>query len=126
MIAWQEPPPYVDYVVEAERLGRASTAAGICKAAGIVEIDLAAGEAEANAFQRRAVIARTWGPVVEAAFHRGMEIEREEFRLMSSIPEGLPASEHGERVDDLVEYLADRCGQLVADYPSMARFPAEE
>lgn len=125
MIVWQDPPPYVQYMAEAEEIGRMSYAAGICAGAGIIVADQKSVEEVANAFQRRAVIARVWGPVVESAVLQGIEAEKADFLIISEIPDGLSAEQEAARVDDVIDYLTDRCGRVVRDYPEVGQLAPE-
>lgn len=116
---WQEPPPFVQYMAEAEAVGRMTFAAGMCSASGVLATDERAVVTAVDAFQRRAVIARVWGPVVEQAYRDGIATERAEFALMNDVAESLSERDRDARVQDLTDYLVDRCGGLLRDFPDV-------
>ena len=123
MIAWQEPPPYVQFLSEAEAMGRAAHDAGVCAGMGIIVTTEARVQATGDEFIRRAVIARIDGRMLRQAIRRGSDAAEQEWEFMTDIPADLPAAQKATREQLLVEFAGDRCGGIVADYPGMADLP---
>lgn len=118
MIDWQEPPPFLQYMEEAETLGRMNYMAGFCESIGIVTVDRPALQELSADFDRRAIMDKTDGPVVVNAFREGAD--REKYAIETMMDFG-PADgpQYQRRYDQAVEYLGDACGDLVIDYPSV-------
>lgn len=125
MIYWQEPPPYVQFMTEAEDLGRFGFVAGVCTRMRLVEADPVAASAVGDDFQRRAIVARVWGPMVQQALQNGADQERRDFRVLADIPDTLPADEARRRAGHLEDYLVDRCGWILRTYPEAVSLPPE-
>ncbi len=118
MIDWQEPPPFLQYMEEAEKIGGMGYTAGICAGMGIITIDQPAMLEIADDFERRAILAKTDGPMLEAAFKAGDDRARANIETMLNVGEEASPG-HERRVDQAVEYLGDACGDLVIDYPAV-------
>lgn len=118
MIVWQDPPPYVQYMAEAEALGRAVYLGGFCTGLGIVVSDPVAMQDLADDFMRRSVIARTDGPVVDEAFRQGIERERTAVDLMMDFGPDDGSERRQRREDQASDYIGNGCAELTIDYPS--------
>lgn len=126
MIPFQEPPPYVQYMSEAENLGRMGYAAGVCIRFRLLAGDEASVTAAGDEFQRRAVIARTWGPLVEQAITNGAAQERREFAFIADIPDNLPEAEAARRRLALEDFLVERCGWVLRHFPDVVSLPPDD
>jgi hypothetical protein len=126
MIDLQEPPPFIQYVQEAEALGRASYLSGVCVGLGVLADDQRALADALDEFQRRAVIARTDGPLVDSAFQQGVEREKAAVALMADLgpADGSPRRQRQEA--QATEYFVTGCSDLVLDYPSVFRLVPDE
>lgn len=126
MIVWQDPPPYVQYMAEAEALGRASYLGGVCSGLGIIEGDGDKVAELADDFVRRAVMARTDVPMVESAIQQGIERERAAVELLLDFGPDDGSERRQRREDQAAEYFGARCADLTLNYPSAFSLPSDE
>lgn len=120
------PPPFLQYAEEAEALGRAAYLGGVCAGMGVVEGDQEAVVELFDDFQRRATLARTDGPVVEAALTQGLEREKAAITLMMEWGAD-DGSEHRQRRENqAAEYFGNNCAALVRNYPTAFKLPAKD
>jgi hypothetical protein len=126
MIDLQEPPPFIQYVQEAEALGRASYLGGVCVGLGVLADDQAALADALDDFQRRAVLARTDGPVVSAAFQQGIEREKSAVALMGDLGPADGSPRRQRREAQVIDYFVTGCSDLVLDYPDVFRLASDQ
>lgn len=117
-------PPITDWMQEAERLGRVSYNAGACAAFGMVDVTKEQVEREGNAFQRRAIVARTWSPVLLDAVSTGSDQAAAELEVMTAGFDDMPEAELQKRVVEIEDYLVDRCAEVVRVIPG-AKVPED-
>lgn len=125
MIDLQEPPPFIQYIEEAEALGRASYLSSVCVGIGVLADDRGALTDALDDFQRRTVLAQTDGPVVNAAFQRGIDREKQAVELMSDLGPADGSPRRRRREEQAIEYFAVGCSDLVLDYPDVFRLAPE-
>lgn len=113
-------PPYTQFYAEAERLGRASYFAGVCAEAELIRVTEDQVAREAEAFQRRAVVAGAWGPMVESAFHKGAAAAIAEVDIMTADLDALPEPDLQRRIVEIEDFLVDRCLQVIRTIPGAA------
>ena len=121
-----DPPPFLDYIEEAEALGRAGYMAGACVSLGIIEADGDALDELEQDFRRRAVLARTDGPIIEAAIQRGIERERAASTMMFDLGPDDGSARRLRREAQAVEYFGAGCADLALDYPSAFRMSGDD
>lgn len=126
LLAIQDPPPYVQFMEEGEALGRAAYMAGFCIAAGMITGDTSSLDEVADDFARRATIAGTEGPLLNAAIERGVEREKAAIALMMDLGPDDGSERRQRREDQAAEYLGNGCGDLVVDYPEAFSLAAED
>lgn len=114
----QSAPPYLQFMEEAEALGRASYMGGFCKGMGIVTSDQAAFQDIADDFIRRATIAQVDGPVLRAAIDAGIQRERQAIELMADLGPDDGSERRRRREDQAADYFGKGCADLTINYPS--------
>ncbi|KQW79743.1 hypothetical protein [Brevundimonas sp. Root1279] len=124
-LALQSAPPYLQFMEEAEALGRAAYLGGVCAGMGIVETDEGALQDLADDFIRRATIARTDGPVLDGALQSGIQREKEAVALMMDLGPDDGSARRRQREDQAAEYFGKGCADLTLDYPEAFKLPAE-
>lgn len=112
-----EPPPFLQFIEEAEALGRASYMGGICSALKIVESDAASVTALVDDFRRRAIMAKTDGPIVEDALTRGVEREKAASAVMIDFGPDDGSERRRRREDQAADYFGTACADLTINYP---------
>ena len=118
MIAWQDPPPYVQFMEEAREMGELSYAYGVCGALQVIEIDPAraqrAAEAAGDDLARRAIAAGALTELMLAAQNDGSDQAKADFRFMLAEP---PANETEAqailRENAIEDFLVDRCSRAL-------------
>lgn len=119
MIVWQEPPPFIQYMEEAETLGRASYLAGVCTGMNMISTDQPALQEMLGDFERRSVMARTDGPVLNNSFQAGVDRERAAVALMLDLGPDDGSEGRQRREDQAAEYIGNGCAELTLDYPEV-------
>lgn len=117
LLALQDPPPFVQYLEEAEALGRMSYMGGLCVGLGIVTGDEGKVDAAFEDFWRRATIAKTEGRLLGDAIQRGIDREKAASDLMSDLGPDDGSEQRRRRELQAIEYFGDGCGDLVINYP---------
>lgn len=125
MIAWQEPPPYIQYLSEAEQLGRMAVSAGHCAGMDVIESSSGQVEEVTDDFLRRAIIARVDVAMIHAAMNRGITAAEDEWKFMFDLPAGLTQSQRTAREERLVDFVGERCASVVIDYPAVGALREE-
>lgn len=117
LLAIQDPPPFIQYIEEAEALGRMSYLGGVCVGLGILTGDEDKVAAIAEDFWRRATIARTEGPLLSEAIERGSDREKAASDLMGDLGADDGSDQRRRRELQAIEYFGDGCADLVINYP---------
>lgn len=117
------PPPFLDYIEEASELGRASVMAGACSAMEIVEVDRAKLTELLEDFDRRAIIDRANGPVLNQALRTGAEREKQNLKTMMDLGADDGSERRLRREEQLTEYLGNGCADLAINYPAVFKLP---
>lgn len=125
MIDWQEPPPYVQFMTEAEAIGRASYLGGVCTAFGLVASSEADVEALVDDFLRRAIIAKVEGPMLAQAITDGSDREEAAVKVIMDLGPDDGSATRQRREAQLVEYFGNGCADLTIDYPDTFRWVAD-
>lgn len=117
MIAWQDPPPYIQFMEEAETISRVGVSAAACGAFGFVfheeQLRLLVQD-----FERRAIIAGADGPMLNASTTQAIETEGRRWRTMADL--GDPNGPDRERREQqAVDFAAERCAEVLVDYPNL-------
>lgn len=120
-----EPPPYLQYMEEAEALGRATYLGGVCAGMGIIEGDAVALQELVLDLHRRATIDKADGPMLSMALKRGQDREKEAVKLMMDVGPDDGSERRERREAQAVEYFGDGCARLTIDYPSAFTMPDE-
>lgn len=110
-----EPPPFIQYLEEAEALGRATYLAGACAGLGIIEFDRQAVEDLVDDFERRSIIAKTNGGLLNSAIERGIAVEKEAVARMTDLGPDDGSERRRRREAQAVEYFGDGCADLTLD-----------
>lgn len=118
MIIWQEPPPYVQYMQEAEALGRASYLAGVCTRFGVITADQDAMQEMVVDLYRRATIDRAEGPQLVEAVQSGSDRERAAVELMLDLGADDGSERRRQREARAGEYFGTGCADLTIKYPA--------
>lgn len=121
MIVWQDPPPYIQYIEEAEALGRAAYLGGACAGLGVLIRDQEAVADAIDDFSRRTVLAGTDGPLVDAAFQSGIDREKAAVALMLDLGPDDGSARRQRREEQVTEYFVNGCSDLVINYPGVFR-----
>lgn len=114
MIAWQEPPPYIEVMAEVEML--AATAGG-CQEVGYA-VSVPAGEAELRDLTRRSVIAGVNASWVGEAFQSAIQRQAADMDAMMP-PLGADEDENRRAMSQTRELLNSRCADAAARYPAI-------
>lgn len=114
----QSAPPYIQFMEEAEALGRASYMGGFCKGMGIVTSNQAAFQDIADDFIRRATIANVDGPVLRSTIDSGIDRERQAIELMADLGPDDGSERRRRREDQAADYFGKGCADLTINYPS--------
>lgn len=120
-----DPPPFIQYLEEAEALGRATFLAGVCEGLGVIKIDRDAVTVMLDAFEDRAIAAKTSGGLLVSAMDRGGAMEKEAHERLLDLGPKDDAQARRARAARLTEYFGDACGDLTVDYPEAFTLPAE-
>lgn len=124
MIVWQEPPAFIEYVGEAEKIGRMTYVAGVCAGMGLVSVDQPGFVEITEDFKRRSILAKTDGPILDGAFQVGVDREKANVETMLNVgEEGSPG--YARRRAQAVEYFGNACSDLVIDYPAVFEMAAD-
>lgn len=121
-----EPPPHLQYMEEAEALGRATYLGGVCAGMGIIQGDAAALQELVLDLHWRATIDKAEGPMLSMALQRGTEREREAVKLMMDVGPDDGSERRQRREAQAVEYFGDGCAELTLDYPAAFKLPPED
>lgn len=113
-----EPPPYLQYMEEAEGLGRATYLGGICAGMGVIQGNPVQLQELVLDLHRRATMDKAEGPLLSAALARGSEREKEAVNLMMNVGPDDGSAQRQRREAQAVEYFGDGCARLTIDYPS--------
>jgi hypothetical protein len=125
MIVWQDPPPYVQYLAEAEALGRLSLASGACSALNY-ETDVQRGIAETEAYVRRAAIDRVGSDFASQTFEAAVERETAEWQMMTAEGPDDTEEEADARMVDGAAFVVSRCALSAEEYPSVIKANGDE
>lgn len=125
MIAWQDPPPYVQYMAEAEALSRMAFASGACGRIGYVVVDRE-GQAEFDRFIRRAVTDGISVADAQSLLGAAGSSLSNDLAYMSTYPAGISEAETEERDRDFALFLATQCVQSSRRYPNVIQADGDE
>lgn len=117
-VALQTAPPHLQFMEEAEALGRATYLGGACAGMGVVEGDPVALQELVLDLHRRAMIAKTDGPLLSMALQRGQEREEQAVALMTDLGPDDGSERRRLREERAYEYFGNGCADLTLDYPS--------
>lgn len=125
MIAWQDPPPYIQYAEEAAGLARMTLAAGACDNLGYT-VSRSAGEAEVSAYTRRAVIDRIGAEHAVSTYSAAVDRETADWSYMLIGREGLTEDEEEAAMADGARFVAARCQSASEQYPGVVIADGDE
>lgn len=112
------PPPYLQYMEEAEALGRASYLGGVCTGLGMVETHQDELAELVQDFWRRAIIDRTDSPMLAEAISRGTEREKAAIQTLLDLGPDDGSDRRQRREDQAADYIGKGCADLTLDYPA--------
>lgn len=113
------PPPYLQFMEEAEALGRMSYLGGVCAGMGIVQAERDDVVELLNDFERRAILAGTDGPVVAGAVNAGIEREKKAVETIMDLGPDDGSARRKRREDQASGYLGNGCAELTINYPTV-------
>lgn len=117
MITWQEPPPQVQIIAEADQIGRLAGASRVCSNLGY-ETRADQVRTEAVAFVRRVMAAGISEDDATSIFLAGAEREVQVLTAVSVRPDGQPAAITEEGARTYAEFLAQRCASASRAFPN--------
>lgn len=113
------PPPYLQFMEEAEALGRASYLGGVCTGLGMVASEKDDVVELLNDLERRAILAGTDGPVISGAVMAGIDREKRAVDTIMDLGPDDGSERRQRREAQAVEYLGNGCADLTINYPSV-------
>lgn len=125
MLAWQEPPPYVQYAEEATALARMTVAAGACGRLGYT-VSQDAGLAEVNAYVRRAVIDGVGQANASDLYSDAVDREGGEWEFMTTEQPGASDEEADAAMMDGARFIVTRCQAASRSYPAVVAADGDE
>lgn len=125
MIAWQDPPPHVQYMAEAEQLARMTFATFICMVIGY-GTDLEAGQEEVHAFNQRAMIDGISGAEAAEMYLEATAKESKNFERFVLQADWSSAADDPVALKDAAQFLATRCSQASERYPAVVQADGDE
>lgn len=111
--------PYLQFMEEAEALGRASYLGGMCTGLGLVASEQDDVVELLDDLERRTILAGADGPIISGAVSAGIDREKRAVDTMMDLGPDDGSERRQRREAQAVENFGKGCANLTINYPSV-------